>query len=202
MRQKLCGIGIAISGMLAFGQLAMAAPDSTATSDSTLPVPDSTATPDSPVAPDSTVALPDSTAPAPQAAPGGAPMNVAPPLTILGKATLFFRNDVGNRFQIVDARFTLDNADLPTVVTQAQRGRNYVIYAGRLTSGRHHITCRVRLQGRDRGIFTYLHGYSLNVNTEKEIYSVSGSPTNLSVVVKDKKGFNVPFEKSVAVGFK
>ena len=196
MRQKLCGIGIAISGMLAYGRLAMAAPYSTAASDSTVAVPDSTE------GPDSTVAMPDSTAAAPRSAAGEGPVNVAPPLPILGKATLFFRNDVGNRFQIVDARFTLDDADLPTVVTRAQHGRDYLIYAGRLTSGRHHVTCRVRLQGRDRAIFTYLHGYSLNVNTEKEIYSVSGSPTNLSVVVKDKKGFNVPFEKSVAVGFK
>ena len=45
-------------------------------------------------------------------------------------ATLSFRNDVGKKLRLVEARFTMDGADLPTVVTGAEPGKSYVVFGG------------------------------------------------------------------------
>jgi hypothetical protein len=76
-----------------------------------------------------------------------------------------------------------------------------VIFKGPMTSGRHVITSHLSYQGRNRAIFTYLEGYTLNLDSKDQLFVVSGSPSSVTVVGKDRKGFTVPFEKSLAVGF-
>lgn len=116
------------------------------------------------------------------------------------EATLAFRNEVGKKFQLTQARFTIDGIELPAVAVDGTGGTETVIFKGPMTSGRHVVTSHLSYQGRNRAIFTYLDGYTLNLDSKEEVFVVSGAPSSVTVVSKDKKGFTVPFEKSLAVG--
>jgi len=116
------------------------------------------------------------------------------------EATVSFRNDVGAKFKLVEARFSMDGVALPKVVTEAKPGKDVTIFTGPVAPGKHVVTSHLSYQGRNRAIFTYLDGYTLNVNSDQVLNVAEGNPSTVTVVAKDHKGFNVPFEKSVAVG--
>jgi hypothetical protein len=124
----------------------------------------------------------------------------APATAARGEATLRFRNDVGNAFQMTEARFAMDGRSLPTLLTSAEHGQDYVIFAGPITPGRHVITSHISYQGQSRGtIFTYMKGYTFNIDSTHEINVPEGGTTNATIVGKTNKGFNVPFEQSLIV---
>ena len=59
---------------------------------------------------------------APVAAPHAAPATVSATTPSRSAfATVTFRNDVGSKLRLVEAHFTMDGADLPTVLTEAPR---------------------------------------------------------------------------------
>jgi hypothetical protein len=124
----------------------------------------------------------------------------APATATSGEATLRFRNDVSNAFQMTEARFAVDGRPLPTLLTSAAPGQEYVIFAGPMAPGRHVITTHISYQGQSRAaIFTYMKGYTFNLDNTHEINVPEGGTTNLTFVGKTNKGFNVPFEQSLVV---
>ena len=129
-----------------------------------------------------------------------APAAEAPATPASTETTLRFRNDVGDAFQMSQARFALDGRDLPTVLTSAARGQEYVIFAGPLAPGSHTITSHVTYQGQSRSIFTYMKGYTFNLDTTDELNVPESGATTATIVGKPNKGFNVPFEHSLKVG--
>jgi hypothetical protein len=183
MSRKLFGVGIAVSGMLLSGAFARADESKQSKDDE-----DMAAVKDE---------APENATPSPPS--DEAPKNLLPVPAPRGAVTVIFRNDVGKRFQMVGARFTLDGIALPAFPSNPDPGQEYVILAGEMSSGRHVLSGRVRFRGRSRAIFTYLKGYVLDIDTQQAIYSVSGVPAKVRIVATDRKGFSVPFEKSVAV---
>ena len=183
MSRKLFGVGAAVSGMLLCGAFARA------DSDSTVEAAMSAVKDEAPG--DGTTSAPTDQA----------PKSLIPLPPPRSEVTVIFRNEVGKRFQVVEARFTLDGIALPTVLGDARRGQEYVIRTGEMGAGRHMVAGRVRFRGQSRSIFTYLKGYVLSVDTQKAIYAVSGVPATVWIVAKDHKGFNVPYDKSIAVAF-
>jgi hypothetical protein len=113
--------------------------------------------------------------------------------------TLYFRNDVGDRFNLLQARFAVDGRDLPALLTRAEEGQDYVIFAGRLSPGRHVITSHVSYQARNIAIFTYLKGYTFHLDNEVDIEVPTIGPLQATVVGRENKGFNVPFEQSLGL---
>ena len=120
---------------------------------------------------------------------------------VVSEATVLFRNEVGDKFQLIGARFILDGIELPAAPLDGTAGKETVIFKGPMTSGRHVITSHVSFQGRNRAIFTYLQGYTLNLDSSDEVFVVSGDQSSATVVAKEQKGFNVPYEKSLTVDF-
>lgn len=124
----------------------------------------------------------------------------APATATRGEATLRFRNDVGNAFQMTEARFAIDGRPLQTLLTSAAPGQEYVIFAGPIAPGRHVITSHITYQSQSRAtIFTYMKGYTFNLDTTHDINVPEGGTTNATIVGKTHKGFNVPFEQSLIV---
>ncbi len=123
-----------------------------------------------------------------------------PPATGM-ETTLRFRNDVGDTFQLSEAHFTLDGRDLPALLTSSvARGQDYVIFAGPLAPGRHVVTSHVIYQGKSRSIFTYMKGYTFNIDSTHELTVAERGATSAIIVGKPNKGFNVAFEHSLMVG--
>jgi len=111
-------------------------------------------------------------------------------------ATVSFRNDVGKKLRLVEARFTMDGEALPVVLTSAEPGKSYVI--GTVKPGPHAVTARLTYRG-DRGVFRYMKGYTLNVRSEQVLTAPADRTISFTVVGSENKGLAVPMERSVIV---
>ncbi|HET6283953.1 MAG TPA: hypothetical protein VFH73_23560 [Polyangia bacterium] len=131
----------------------------------------------------------------PQDVPAQAPARPA-----AAQTTLAFRNDAGNAFALSEARFVMDGKELPTVITNPERGKPYMIYSGPVAPGRHVVTVRMVYQGRSRGAFSYMKGYKLNVASDEVFTTPEDRAVGFTIVSKEQKGINVPLEKRIAVG--
>jgi hypothetical protein len=143
----------------------------------------------SPVAPQDPPPTPQPAPPARAAAPAAAPATMA---------TVHFRNDAGDGFELVEARFVIDDHPLP-VMTSAPRTADTVIYAGPVRPGRHVVSARLVYQGRNRGPFTYLSGYKLNVESREVIEVPADRAATFTIATEKKKGVNVPLDKQLAI---
>lgn len=113
-------------------------------------------------------------------------------------ATVTFRNDVGKKFRLVEARFTMDGADLPTRLIDTEPGKSYVVVSGPVTPGPHVLTARLTYQG-DRRVFSYMGGYKLNVVADKMVTTPADRRVSFTVVSSENKGMTVPLDKRVVV---
>src|SRR5262245_17209236 len=121
---------------------------------------------------------------------------VAPAPTAL--ATVSFRNDVGKKLRLVEAQFTMDGEKLPVVLTSADPGKSYVIVSRAMIPGPHVVTVRLTYRG-DRGVFSYMKGYTLNVRSQQLLTATADRPVSFTVVGSEHKGMTVPLEKRVFV---
>jgi hypothetical protein len=114
-------------------------------------------------------------------------------------ATLHFRNDAGDTFRLVDARFVMDGADLATVINAAERGKSYVVFSGDLSSGRHAVIAHLTYQGANHGVFTYANGYTFKVESD-EILTIRGAQAvSFTIICKERTGLTDGAEKRLVV---
>jgi hypothetical protein len=113
-------------------------------------------------------------------------------------ATVSFRNDVGKKLRLVEAHFTMDGQTLPVVLTSAEPGKSYVIVSGAVKPGAHVVSAKLTYRG-DRGVFSYMKGYKLNVRSEQVLTAPADRPVNFTVVGRENKGLTVPLERRVVV---
>ena len=113
-------------------------------------------------------------------------------------ATVSFRNDVGKKLRLIDAHFTMDGEQLPVVLTSAEPGKSYVIVSGAMKPGPHVVTARLTYQG-DRGIFSYMKGYKLNVRSNQVLTTPADRTASFTVVGAENQGMTVPIDKRVVV---
>jgi hypothetical protein len=132
---------------------------------------------------------------APPAAPAAVTAVAAAPAAF---ATVSFRNDVDKKLRLIDAQFTMDGAQVPVVLTNAEPGKSYVIASGAVKPGPHVVSARLTYQG-DRGVFTYMKGYKLNVRSDQVLTTPADRTVSFTVVGAENRGINVPFERRVTV---
>jgi hypothetical protein len=113
-------------------------------------------------------------------------------------ATVSFRNDVGKKLKLVEAQFTMDGERLPVVLTSAEPGKRYVIVSGAVKPGPHVVSARLTYRG-DRGVFSYMKGYKLNVRSEQVLTTPAGRTVAFTIVGSEAKGMTVPLEKRVVI---
>lgn len=134
---------------------------------------------------------PPSEATAPPTAPAAAPSPKA-------FATVNFRNDVGKKFRLVEARFSLDGAHVFRISSTPERGRSYVLLSGPVTPGRHVVTAYLTYQG-ERGVFSYMRDYKLNVSSDQVLTAPANRSVTFTVVGSENVGMTVPLDKRVVV---
>jgi hypothetical protein len=136
------------------------------------------------------------------AGPGDAASTETAQVPATARATVYFRNDVGAAFQLVDARFIMDGVELGMVVSDPERGKSYLIFTGPVAAGPHLVTTRATYQGRPRGggIVTYTTGYTLNLDSDDVLILPRDQNLSFTIVGQQDKGLNVPLEKSITVG--
>jgi len=114
-------------------------------------------------------------------------------------ATLRFKNEAGANYKLVEARFVMDGAELPTVITTAQRGETQQVFSGQVPAGHHVVASRLTYQGADRAIFSYMKGYTFHVKSDDEFVARGKNAVSMTIVCKEKTGFNDPVERRLFV---
>jgi hypothetical protein len=112
---------------------------------------------------------------------------------------LLFRNDVGDKYQLVEVRFVMDGEELPTTLSGVQRGKSYVMYEGPARPGRHIVSAHLTYQGRSRGMFTYTKGYRFKVTSDQVLTMPADKSVAFTVVGKETKGLRAPVAGRLAV---
>ena len=115
------------------------------------------------------------------------------------QATLRFKNEAGATYKLVEARFVMDGAELPTVITSAERGETRQVFSGQLPAGHHVVASRLTYQGADRAIFSYMKGYTFHVKSDDEFVARGKNAVSMTIVCKEKTGFNDPVERRLFV---
>jgi len=136
--------------------------------------------------------------PAPAVTPAAPATVTTVPAVHTSFATVSFRNDVGKKLRLVEARFTMDGENLPVVLTGAEPGKSYVIVSGPMKPGPHVVAARLSYRG-DRGVFSYMKGYQLNVRSDQVLTTPADRTVNFTVVGSENKGMTVPLERRVVV---
>jgi hypothetical protein len=113
--------------------------------------------------------------------------------------TLHFRNDAGSRFELMEARFTLDGENLPMVLTHAEHGQDYVVVAEPLSPGRHVVATQLLYRIKGRKVFTYMNTYRFSVRSEEVVTALPDHTATFTIVGTEKKGINTPIEKTLNV---
>jgi len=137
-------------------------------------------------------------APAPAMTPAAAAHVPAAAAPADAAATVNFRNDVGKKLRLIEAQFTMDGERLPIVLTSAEPGKRYVIVSGAVKPGPHVVSARLTYRG-DRGVFSYMRGYKLNVRSEQVLTAPAGRTVAFTIVGSEAKGMTVPLEKRVVI---
>ena len=160
------------------------------------------------VEPDAHGAPPDATSGATAVRPSAAdqhagqlalPAAVAavPPPTTDAFATIGFRNDVGKKLRLVEARFIVDGGDAHTVVGP-EPGKSYVIFSGATKPGPHTVTTRLVYQG-DRRVFSYMNGFTINVEADQVLVAPPNRPVSFTIVGAENRGMTVPLDRRLVV---
>ena len=113
--------------------------------------------------------------------------------------TLRFKNEAGPSYKLVEARFVMDGTELPTVITSAQRGETQQVFSGQVPAGHHVVASRLTYQGADRAIFSYMKGYTFRVKSDDEFVARGKNAVSMTIVCKEKTGFNEPIERRLFV---
>ena len=112
---------------------------------------------------------------------------------------LHFRNDASAEFQLVEARFAMDGDPLPVVITNAERGKDYVVVTERLSPGRHVVTTDLLYRAKARKVFTYMNGYRFNVKSDEVLTALPDRSATFTIVGTDKRGVNTPIDRALSV---
>jgi hypothetical protein len=115
------------------------------------------------------------------------------------RTTLRFKNEAGPNYKLVEARFVMDGTELPTVITAAQRGETQQVFSGQVPAGHHVVASRLTYQGADRAIFSYMKGYTFRVKSDDEFVAGGKNAVSMTIVCKEKTGFNEPIERRLFV---
>jgi hypothetical protein len=116
-----------------------------------------------------------------------------------GRAKVFFRNDVSDRYDLVEVRFVMNGRELPARLTNPERGKSYAIYEGTVDPGRQVVTAHLTYQGKSRGPFTYMKGYRFKVSSDQVLTTPAGRNVSFTIVGKEGRGLTASAATRLAV---
>jgi hypothetical protein len=115
------------------------------------------------------------------------------------EGNLHFRNDAGARFELMEARFSVDGENLPLVITHADRGQDLVVVAEPLAPGRHVVSTQLLYRMKGRKVFTYMNTYRFSLRSEEVLTALPDHTATFTIVGTEKKGLNTPIDKTLKV---
>jgi hypothetical protein len=146
-----------------------------------------------------------------QAAPlpgSGAPDDsarlIAVPETTL-PATVDVRSDMGKRFKLIEARVVMDGRELAhRVASKGQElEQQFRAYEGEVDPGAHQVTVQLVYEGRNVGLFTYMDGYKIRLQSSADLtVQDRAHPAAVQVLAYERSGLTIPVEQKPTMEIK
>jgi hypothetical protein len=115
---------------------------------------------------------------------------------------VFVRNDMSDRFRLVEARVVLDDTEVVHVNASGKKELEETFGALEtpIPPGNHALTATLVYQGRNRGPFSYLDNYRYRVQTTYAFELAAGKePAELHVIAHELPGANRRLERRPVV---
>jgi hypothetical protein len=114
-----------------------------------------------------------------------------------------FRNDFAKSFRVTEMYVLLDGEEIAQMKAgnDGELDAQFPIYEGELPAGLHALTVRAVLVGRNRGLFSYMDEYRVNVTSSHPFTPSAGRGGVLTVVLERRKGMTVPLERQPLLRF-
>jgi len=119
-------------------------------------------------------------------------------------ASVELRNEVGQKFRLIEARVTLDGRQVAHLVAPKGQELPTVIraYDGQVDVGPHRVSAVMVYEGRNRGPFTYLDNYRFRAESEYRFgATASKRPAALNVVSREVRGATKAMEDRLEITF-
>ncbi|MCK5807825.1 hypothetical protein KAH37_02445 [bacterium] len=123
--------------------------------------------------------------------------------TIAGaRATITHRSDVGRSFTLISMIYYLDDAPAFKRINAPKELKKdeIVVFDGSLVPGPHHISVYLVYKGKGFGLFSYMKGYDLKVQSGHSFNIEEGVISDILITVKDK-GAVAKLEKRLYLQF-
>lgn len=114
-----------------------------------------------------------------------------------------FRNDLGRPYRVTEVRLYLDGRQIMHRVAEDDGEISGVVtaYDGPMMPGDHRIETRAVVQPRNRGIFTYLDNYRIEVSSS-DVFVARDEAAAFTVALDERPGATVPFERKPSVAIR
>lgn len=105
-----------------------------------------------------------------------------------------FDNQLARQFKLKEIRVTLDGRE----ILRRQAGEDgelpqrFVVWNGPVQAGSHRLEANLVFQGRNRGPFTYLESYTVNVDTAQSFFARPDRAVNFTLVAGRNPDRSVP----------
>lgn len=131
------------------------------------------------------------------------PLPAKPPEPLSVPLTIDVRNDLGRGFRLIEMQILLDGVPIAHRVAEgtAELAKLFPAYLGVIRTGPHAVSAHFTYLGRNRGPFKYLENYRYNVESSYAFVVREEGPSALRVVVAERKGPNIPFERKPVIRF-
>lgn len=119
------------------------------------------------------------------------------------RATIVHTDEMGSSFALQEVKYTLDGQTLleakPQSLDQQQRERE--IFNGPITPGPHELHVSLLYAGTGFGVFTYLKGYKLRVESRYKFTAAEGRLTKLTAISHAKKDITLEPKDRLAIRY-
>jgi hypothetical protein len=120
------------------------------------------------------------------------------------KATILFRNEMGNSYRLSKATVLLDGGPIFNKTDEggSLSEREVIdLFDGPVMPGDHTVSVVLQYKGHGYGIFSYLKGYSFNTRSSRTFTVSEGKAIKLEIVGYEKGGVTTPLEERPQIRF-
>lgn len=119
-------------------------------------------------------------------------------------ARIEVRNDLGGSYKVTQVALLLDGREIARreAPSDGDLAKLFMAYDGPVVSGVHNLVARATVQGRSRGIFSYVDDYKINVDSAQSFVARGDrGAVTFTVVLSERKGVTIPFEQKPTLAF-
>ena len=120
------------------------------------------------------------------------------------RAVIYHRNEMGSSFVLESIAYALDGAPIKTMVDtngELDKAEEFEVFNGRIVPGNHTIAVRMVYRGHGFGVFSYMEGYKVKLQSNQTFNAEGGKVTTVKVVGYEKGGITANLNDKAGIRY-